>query len=47
MNIKEATQIVDNPPPIQSLLYPYQREDVEWIIQHPRCIVGSAMGLGK
>jgi len=47
MNIKEATQIVANPSPIQNLLYPYQREDVEWIIQHPRCIVGSVMGLGK
>ena len=32
---------------IQTRLYPYQREDVEWIIQHPRCIVGSMMGLGK
>jgi len=39
MNIKEAT--------IQTRLYPYQVEDVEWIIQHPRCIVGSTMGLGK
>jgi len=42
MNIKEATQTT-----IQNRLYPYQREDVEWIIQHPRCIVGSVMGLGK
>jgi len=47
MNIKEATQTNDSPLPIQTLLYPYQREDVEWIIQHPHCIVGSVMGLGK
>ena len=32
---------------IQNRLYAYQRDDVEWIIQHPRCIVGSSMGLGK
>ena len=32
---------------IQEKLYPFQREDVEFITQHPRCINGNVMGLGK
>jgi len=47
MNIKELIQTIEKPPSIQERLYPYQSEDVEWITEHPRCIVGSTMGLGK
>jgi len=28
-------------------LYKYQEEDVEWLINHPRAILASEMGLGK
>lgn len=28
-------------------LYPYQTEDVQWLLQHPKCILGSEMGTGK
>lgn len=32
---------------LHSSLYPYQQEDVLWLEQHPRCILGSDMGVGK
>jgi len=28
-------------------LYPYQEEDVNWLLAHPRSILGSEMGVGK
>lgn len=32
---------------IQEKLYPFQRDDVDFLLDHPRCINGNAMGLGK
>lgn len=32
---------------LHSSLYPYQKEDVLWLEQHQRCILGSDMGVGK
>ena len=32
---------------LQSALFPYQKEDVSWLIDHPRCILGNACGTGK
>lgn len=33
--------------PIEEKLFSYQKEDVERLISHPRCIFGSEMGTGK
>jgi len=32
---------------LQSALFPYQKEDVEWLLEHPRCINANECGLGK
>ncbi len=32
---------------LQTALYPYQREDVDFLLKNPRCINGNPMGLGK
>jgi SNF2 family DNA or RNA helicase len=32
---------------LSQALYPYQREDVKFMLEHPRCIDGNVMGLGK
>lgn len=32
---------------ILNRLYPFQREDVNWIMRHPRCLCGNFMGAGK
>jgi len=40
MSIIEVTKL-------QAALYPYQVEDVQWLQERPRCILGSDMGIGK
>jgi len=50
MNIKEATQIVDNPPhngKFKLELYDFQKKAVEFMEAHPRCLNASEMGVGK
>jgi len=42
MNVKEATQ-----SPINERLFPFQREAVKFMLEHPRVINGSEMGTGK
>jgi SWI/SNF-related matrix-associated actin-dependent regulator 1 of chromatin subfamily A len=32
---------------LQKTLYPYQKRDVEWLLERRRCINGNPMGLGK
>jgi SNF2 family DNA or RNA helicase len=32
---------------LSEALYPYQREDLEFMLEHPRCINGNECGLGK
>jgi len=32
---------------LQERLYPYQREDVGWMKEHPRCLNGNFLGAGK
>ncbi len=32
---------------IKDRLYPFQKEDLKFLLEHPRCINGNVMGLGK